>query len=148
MGRSLFGEEHEIFRDSFKKFLAKEVAPFIEKWEEDGIVPREMWNRLGDNGFLCPWLDEKYGGSGAGFEYSAIIIEELAYIGSHGLIAGLHSDIIVPYIYSFGNEEQKMKWLPGCATGDIVTAIAMTEPGTGSDLAAIRTTAVKTAIHM
>jgi acyl-CoA dehydrogenase len=143
MGRNLFSEEHEIFRDSFKKFLAKEVTPFIEKWEEDGIVPREMWNRLGDNGFLCPWLDEKYGGSGAGFEYSAIIIEELAYIGCHGLIAGLHSDIIVPYIYSFGNEEQKVRWLPGCASGDIVTAIAMTEPGTGSDLAAVRTTAVK-----
>jgi acyl-CoA dehydrogenase len=143
MSRTLFKEEHEIFRDSFKKFLAKEVIPYLEKWEEDGIVPREMWNRMGANGFLCPWLDEKYGGSGAGFEYSVIINEELFYIGATGLIAGLHSDIIVPYIHSFGNEEQKMKWLPGCASGDIVTAIAMTEPGTGSDLAAIRTTAVR-----
>jgi acyl-CoA dehydrogenase len=143
MGTSIFKEEHEIFRDSFKKFLAKEVAPCLEKWEEDGIVPREMWRKMGANGFLCPWLDEKYGGSGVGFEYSAIINEELSYIGASGLIAGLHSDIIVPYIYSFGNEEQKMKWLPGCASGDIVTAIAMTEPGTGSDLAAIRSTAVR-----
>lgn len=143
MGVTLFREEHEIFRDSFKKFLSKEVAPFIEQWEEEGIVPKEMWTKMGANGFLCPWLDEKYGGSGVGFEYSAIINEELSYIGANGLIAGLHSDIIVPYIYSFGNEEQKMKWLPGCASGDIVTAIAMTEPGTGSDLSAIRTTAVK-----
>lgn len=143
MCRSIFKEEHEIFRDSFKKFLAKEVTPCLEKWEEDGIVPREMWRKMGANGFLCPWLDEKYGGSGAGFEYSAIINEELSYIGATGLIAGLHSDIIVPYIYSFGSEERKMKWLPGCASGDIVTAIAMTEPGTGSDLAAIRTTAVR-----
>jgi acyl-CoA dehydrogenase len=143
MSRTLFKEEHEIFRDSFKKFLAKEVTPYLEKWEEDGIVPREMWNRMGANGFLCPWLDEKYGGSGAGFEYSVIINEELFYIGATGLIAGLHSDIIVPYIHSFGSEEQKMKWLPGCASGDIVTAIAMTEPGTGSDLAAIRATAVR-----
>jgi acyl-CoA dehydrogenase len=140
---TLFREEHEIFRDSFKKFLSKEVAPFIEQWEEEGIVPKEMWTKMGANGFLCPWLDEKYGGSGVGFEYSAIINQELSYIGANGLIAGLHSDIIVPYIYSFGNEEQKMKWLPGCASGDIVTAIAMTEPGTGSDLSAIRTTAVK-----
>ena len=143
MARNLYGEEHNIFRETFKKFLAKEVTPFIEKWEEEGIVPREMWRRMGENGFLCPWLDEKYGGSGAGFEYSVIINEELSYIGANGLIAGLHSDIIVPYIYSFGSEEQKQRWLPGCASGDIVTAIAMTEPGTGSDLAAIRTTALR-----
>lgn len=143
MSKTLFKEEHEIFRASFKKFLAKEVTPCLETWEEDGIVPREMWRKMGANGFLCPWLDEKYGGSGAGFEYSVIINEELFYIGATGLIAGLHSDIIVPYIHSFGSEEQKMKWLPGCASGDIVTAIAMTEPGTGSDLAAIRATAVR-----
>jgi acyl-CoA dehydrogenase len=143
MSRSLFKEEHDIFRDGFKKFLAKEVIPYLEEWERAGIVSREAWKKMGMNGFLCPWLDEKYGGSGVGFEYSVVINEELAYIGCQGLIAGLHSDIIVPYIYSFGNEEQKMKWLPGCASGDIVTAIAMTEPGTGSDLAAIRTTAVR-----
>ncbi|MFB3925142.1 MAG: acyl-CoA dehydrogenase family protein [Syntrophales bacterium] len=143
MGVTLFKEEHDIFRASFKKFLAKEVTPFLEEWEDAGIVPRQIWKKMGANGFLCPWLDEKYGGSGVGFEYSVIINEELSYIGANGLIAGLHSDIIVPYIHSFGNEEQKLKWLPGCASGDIVTAIAMTEPGTGSDLAAIRTTAVR-----
>lgn len=136
-------EEHDIFRDAFKKFLVKEVIPHMEEWEETGVVPREAWEKMGANGFLCPWLDEKYGGSGVGFEYSVIINEELGYIGAMGLFAGLHSDIIVPYINSYGNEEQKMKWLPGCASGDIITAIAMTEPDTGSDLAAIRTTAIK-----
>lgn len=143
MSRALFKEEHDIFRDAFKKFLAKEVIPYLEEWEHVGIVPKEIWKKMGTNGFLCPWLDEKYGGSGVGFEYSVIINEELAFIGCLGLIPGLHSDIIVPYINSFGNDEQKKKWLPGCASGDIVTAIAMTEPGTGSDLAAIRTTAVR-----
>ena len=143
MGNTLFKEEHDIFREAFKKFLSKEVTPFLEEWEQDGIVSREIWRKMGANGFLCPWLDEKYGGSGVGFEYSVIINEQLASIGCTGFLAGLHSDIIVPYLYNFGNEEQKMKWLPGCASGDIVTAIAMTEPGAGSDLAAIRTTAVR-----
>jgi acyl-CoA dehydrogenase len=136
MSRLLFREEHDIFRDAFKKFLAKEVIPYLEEWEHAGIVPKEVWKKMGTNGFLCPWLDEKYGGSGVGFEYSVVINEELAYIGCLGLIPGLHSDIIFPYINSFGNDEQKEKWLPDCASGDIVTAIAMTEPGTGSDLAA------------
>jgi acyl-CoA dehydrogenase len=98
---------------------------------------------MGDNGFLCPWVDEKYGGAGGDFLYSVIICEEMFYRGITGLVAPLHSDIIVPYIDSYGSEEQKMKWLPGCVTGDILTAIAMTEPNTGSDLAAIRTTAVR-----
>ena len=143
MRSSLFSEEHDIFRAAFRKFLSKEIAPHLEEWERDGIVPREAWKKMGENGYLCPWVDEKYGGSGVGFEYSVIINEELAYVGCLGLAAGLHSDIIVPYINSFGNEQQKMKWLPGCASGDIITAIAMTEPGAGSDLAAIRTTAVR-----
>jgi len=143
MRRGLFKEEHDIFRDAFKKFIHKEVTPFIEHWEEDEIIPKEMWKKMGENGFLCPWMEEKYGGSGVGFEYSVIINEELTYVGAHGLLAGLHSDIIVPYIHSFANEEQKMRWLPGCASGDIITAVAMTEPGTGSDLAAVRTTAIR-----
>jgi len=143
MRRGLFKEEHDIFRDAFKKFIHKEVTPFIEQWEEDEIIPKEMWKKMGENGFLCPWMEEKYGGSGVGFEYSVIINEELTYVGAHGLLAGLHSDIIVPYIHSFANEEQKMRWLPGCASGDIITAVAMTEPGTGSDLAAVRTTAIR-----
>ncbi len=143
MRRALFKEEHEIFRDAFGKFLDKEITPFVEQWEEDGIIPREIWNKMGDQGFLCPWVEERYGGSDVGFEYSVIINEELFYRGITGILAGLHSDIVVHYINDNGNEEQKMRWLPGCVSGDIVTAVAMTEPNTGSDLAAIRTTAVR-----
>jgi acyl-CoA dehydrogenase len=147
MGRAIFKEEHDIFRAAFKKFLAKEVVPNLEQWEKDGMVPRDAWIKMGQNGFLCPWMEEKYGGIGAGYEYSVIIMEELGYAGASGLVAGLHSDIIVPYLHSFGSEEQKMKWLPGCASGEIITAIAMTEPNTGSDLSAIRTTAVRDGDH-
>lgn len=143
MGRKIFKNEHQIFRESFRKFLDKEVVPFIDQWEKDGMVPKDVWKKMGRNGFLCPWMEEQYGGSSAGYEYSVVINEELSYAGANGLLAGLHSDIIVPYLHSFGNEEQKMRWLPGCASGDIVTAVAMTEPGTGSDLAAIRATAVR-----
>jgi len=143
MPRKLFTQEHHIFRESFRKFLGKEVVPFLEKWEHDGIVPKNIWRKIGENGYLCPWLEEEYGGSNAGYEYSVIINEELSYVGATGLLAGLHSDIVVPYLHSFGNEEQKNRWLPGCASGNIITAIAMTEPGTGSDLAAIRATAVR-----
>jgi acyl-CoA dehydrogenase len=143
MPRKLFTQEHHIFRESFRKFLGKEVVPYLEQWEHDGIVPKNIWRKMGENGYLCPWLEEEYGGSNAGYEYSVIINEELSYVGATGLLAGLHSDIVVPYLHSFGNEEQKKRWLPGCASGNIITAIAMTEPGTGSDLAAIRATAVR-----
>ena len=143
MPRKLFTQEHQIFRESFRKFLEKEVIPFLDKWEHDKIVPKDVWVKMGKSGFLCPWLEEEYGGSNAGYEYSVVINEELSFVGATGLLAGLHSDIIVPYIHSFGNEEQKKRWLPGCASGNIITAVAMTEPGTGSDLAAIRATAVK-----
>jgi len=143
MNKEIFKEEHFIFRDAFCKFLDKEVVPYYEEWEEAGIVPRELWRKFGENGYLCTWMPEEYGGLGAGFEYAAIIIHELNYRGISGIAAGLHSDIVVPYIYSYGNEEQKKKWLPGCVTGEIITAVAMTEPGAGSDLAAMRTTAVK-----
>ncbi|HOK06227.1 MAG TPA: acyl-CoA dehydrogenase family protein [Syntrophales bacterium] len=147
MERSIFKEEHVIFRDSFRKFLEREIKPHLERWEEEGIVPREAWKKMGANGYLCPWLEECYGGMGAGFEYSVVIIEELARAGCSGLLAGLHSDIIVPYIHSYGTEEQKARWLPGCASGDVITAVAMTEPDTGSDLAAIRTAAVREGDH-
>ena len=147
MERPLFKEEHIIFRDSLKKFLDKEISPQFEQWEKDGIVPKEAWRKMGENGFLCPWLEEKYGGPGADFLYSVAICEELFYRGITGLVAPLHSDIIVPYIHSFGSEEQKLKWLPGCASGETLTAVAMTEPNTGSDLAAIRTTAIRDGDH-
>ncbi len=147
MERKLFKEEHVIFRDSLTKFLDKEISPQFEQWEKDGIVSRDAWKKMGENGFLCPWLEEKYGGPGADFLYSVVICEELFYRGITGLVAPLHSDIIVPYIHSFGSEEQKLKWLPGCASGETLTAVAMTEPNTGSDLAAIRTTAIRDGDH-
>jgi acyl-CoA dehydrogenase len=138
-----FTEEHQIFRESVRRYFEKEVTPNGDKWEKDGIVPREAWRKFGAQGFLCPWLPEEYGGSGADFLYSFILTEELARTHCGGFFFPLHSDIIVPYIYTYGNDEQKRKWLPGCVTGECITALAMTEPGTGSDLSAIRTTAVK-----
>ena len=144
MDRSVvFGEEHEMFRQAFRKWLEKEVVPHHDQWEKDGIVPREIWLNAGEQGFLCPTLPEEYGGVGADFLYSIIEIEECARARVTGLSFSLHNDIVVPYIYEFGTEEQKKKWLPKCATGEVITAVAMTEPNTGSDLASIRTTAIK-----
>jgi acyl-CoA dehydrogenase len=142
-----YTEEHHIFRESVRRYYEKEVTPNADKWEKDGIVPKEAWKKFGQQGFLCPCLPEEYGGSNADFLYSFILTEELARTHCGGFFFPLHSDIIVPYIYTYGNEEQKKKWLPACVTGDIITALAMTEPGTGSDLAAIRTTAVKDGDH-
>jgi acyl-CoA dehydrogenase len=143
MKRRIFSEEHNIFRDAFRKFLEKEVVPKHPQWEIDGIVPLEMWRKAGEQGFLCPWLPEEYGGSGADFLYSVIEIEENARMRNHGFMMNLHGDVVVPYIAAFGSKEQKAKWLPGCVTGEIVTAVAMTEPGAGSDLASISATAVR-----
>lgn len=143
MDRNIFEEEHNIFRDAVRKFLQKEVVPYHEQWEKDGICPREIYLKAGEQGFLCPWLPEEYGGSGVDFLYSTIINEECIFARNSGFMMGLHSDVVVPYIYSFGNEEQKKKWLPGCASGELISAVAMTEPGAGSDLASIKTTAVK-----
>jgi acyl-CoA dehydrogenase len=140
-----YTQEHSIFRESIRRFFDKEVTPYVEEWEKAGIVPRELWEKFGAQGFLCPWLPEEYGGVEADFLYSLIGIEEAASTHCAGFVFPLHSDIIVPYIYAYGNEEQKKRWLPGCVTGEYITAVAMTEPGTGSDLAAIRTTAVKDA---
>ncbi len=138
-----YSEEHRIFRDSLRKYLEKEVIPHVEDWEEAGIVPRSAWKGMGEQGFLAMHVPEEYGGFGADFLYSVIVTEELCRTNHTGLAASLHSDIIVPYIEAFGTEEQKKKYLPGCVSGDIITAIAMTEPNTGSDLAAIKTTAVE-----
>jgi acyl-CoA dehydrogenase len=143
MQRHVFNEEHELFREQFKRFCAREVTPNIERWEEQRIVDRDAWSKAGSQGFLCPWVDPKYGGSGVDFGYSAIIDEEVIRAGSSGFAISLHNDICVPYIASFGSEEQKERWLPGCVSGELVTAIAMTEPNTGSDLAAIKTTAIR-----
>ena len=138
-----YTEEHRMFRDSLKRFLAKEIVPHVEEWEEAGIVPREAWKKMGDQGFLAMNVPEEYGGLGADFLYSVIVTEEMTRTNHSGLAAPLHTDIIVPYIVAFASEEQKHKYLPGCISGDIITAIAMTEPNTGSDLAAMKTTAVE-----
>ncbi len=143
MERKLFSEEHNIFRDGFRKFLEKEIVPHHEQWEKDGKVSREAWLKAGEQGFLCPWLPEEYGGFNADFLYSVIMAEECVNARVSGYMIGLHTDIVVPYINSFGNAEQKKRWLPKCVTGEYITAVAMTEPGAGSDLASINTTAVK-----
>ena len=143
MDRTLFTEEHEAFRKAFRQFADREIVPNQARWREQGQVDREIWRKAGAQGFLCPWLEEKYGGPGADFLCSVVIMEELARYYESGLAMALHSDIIVPYIHAFGTEDQKQKWLPGCASGEFVTAIGMPAPGTGSDLAALATTAVK-----
>ena len=138
-----YQEEHRIFRDTFRKFLEKEIVPHVEQWEEDGIVPRWAWKKLGDNGFLCTAVPVEYGGQEADFLYSAILIEEMARANFYGLSARLHSDVVVPYLVQLASEEQKKKYLPGCIAGNILMAIAMTEPAAGSDLAGIKTTATE-----
>ncbi|MBW1810914.1 MAG: acyl-CoA dehydrogenase family protein [Deltaproteobacteria bacterium] len=138
-----YAEEHEIFRQALKKFLEKEIVPHIEEWEEAGIVPREIWRKTGEQGFLCMDVPEEYGGLGADFLYSVIMTEEMARTNHTGLATALHSDVVVPYITAFGSEDLKKKYLPKCISGEFITAIGMTEPNTGSDLAAIKTTAVE-----
>lgn len=138
-----YSEEHRIFRETVRRFFEKEVIPYADEWEEAGIVPKDVWLKMGEQGFLCMDVPEEYGGFGADFLYSVILSEELGKTGNTGLAAPLHSDIVVPYITAYGSEELKKKYLPGCVSGETITAIAMTEPNTGSDLAAIRTTAVE-----
>ncbi|HPD56226.1 MAG TPA: acyl-CoA dehydrogenase family protein [Smithellaceae bacterium] len=136
-----YQEEHIIFREGFRRFLAKEIVPHVEEWEEDGIVPRWAWKKLGEQGYLCTSVPARYGGQEADFLFSAILIEEMARANFYGLSARLHSDVVVPYIVQFATEGQKKKYLPGCVSGDIITAIAMSEPQAGSDVAGIKTTA-------
>ena len=143
MDRKIFSEEHEIFRQGFKKFLERNVVPHQAEWKKNGIVSREIWKLAGKEGYLCPWVEEKYGGSGVDFIYSVVMMEEIARIMESGFAMNLHSDIVVPYLAAFGSDEQKQRWLPGCVSGELITAVAMTEPGTGSDLQAIKTSAVR-----
>ena len=140
--RTVFESEHEMFRDSFRKFLLEEAVPFHEQWEKDGQVSTEFWRKAGEMGYLSPTVPESYGGVGVDFRYNAVVAEEIANFGLTGVGFGLHSDIAVPYIMAYGTEEQKKKYLPGCVNGEIITAIAMTEPGTGSDLQGVKTNAV------
>ena len=143
--RTLFTPDHESFRDSFRKFIEKEIAPFHAEWEEQGYVAREVWNKAGENGFLCMSMPEQYGGSDADKLFSVIQFEELARAGTSGIGYSLHSEIVAPYILHYGTEEQKAKYLPKLATGEMIGAIAMSEPAAGSDLQGIKTTAIQQA---
>ena len=145
---SILEQEHEDFRAVARAFFDKEVVPFHAQWERDGIVDRAVWRRAGERGLLCFDVEETYGGPGiADFRYNMVLAEESARAGASGPGFAVHTDIIVPYISSLGTAEQKQRWLPGCVSGDLVTAIAMTEPGAGSDLQGIRTTAVDAGDH-
>jgi acyl-CoA dehydrogenase len=137
-----YTEAHKDFRARLRDFVAQEITPFAAQWEIDKGVPREIWRRMGREGFLCTDLGPEYGGRGGDFLYSLIVTEEMSRTGITGVAAALHSDIVVPYITAFGSDEQKGRWLPGCVSGDIVTAVAMTEPDAGSDLAGMKTSAV------
>ncbi|MFI0503762.1 acyl-CoA dehydrogenase family protein [Streptomyces albogriseolus] len=146
--RALYGPGHEAFRETVRTFLTKEVLPHHERWEKDGVVDREVWRKAGRQGLLGMAVDEEYGGGGTDdFRYSAVLIEEFARAGASGLALSLHNDIVGPYLTRLANDEQKRRWLPGFTSGDLVTAIAMTEPGAGSDLQGIRTTATDRGDH-
>ena len=140
--RTLFSSEHELFRESVRKFFEQEAVPFHAQWEKDGHIDRALWNKAGEAGMLCSHIPEEYGGMAADFLYSAVVIEEQARLGLTGVGFSLHSDIVAPYILHYGNEEQKQYYLPKLVSGELVTAIAMTEPGTGSDVQGVKTTAV------
>lgn len=141
--RSLFSSDHEAFRDAFRRFMDKEIAPFHEQWEEQGYVDRKVWNKAGENGFLCMTMPEEYGGAGADKLYSVVQMEELGRGGFTGIGYSLHSEIVAPYILHYGTEAQKKKYLPKLASGEMVGAIAMSEPAAGSDLQGVKTTALK-----
>lgn len=141
--RSLFNADHEAFRDSFRRFVEKEITPFHDAWEDQGYVDREVWRKAGQNGFLCMTMPEAYGGAGADRLYSVAQMEELARAGVSGIGYGLHSEIVAPYILHYGTEAQKQKYLPRLASGDMVGAIAMSEPAAGSDLQGVKTTAIR-----
>ena len=141
--RTLFNEDHEAFRVTVRRFFETEVAPYHEKWEEQQHIDRSLWNKAGELGMLCATMPEEYGGAGVDRMYSVILMEEQARVGDSATGFSLHSDIVANYINNFGSEDQKQTWLPKMATGEAVGAIAMTEPGTGSDLQAIRTTALE-----
>jgi alkylation response protein AidB-like acyl-CoA dehydrogenase len=148
MNRNLFEEEHRIYRASFREFVKREIAPFHAQWEEAGIVPRELWCKAGSHGFLCMSVPEEYGGAGVDdFRYNMIVNEELARAGASGPAFALHTDVAAPYLLHLASAERKRRWLPGIVRGEQILAIAMTEPNTGSDLAAIQTSAERESGH-
>jgi hypothetical protein len=141
--RTLFNADHDAFRDAFRRFVDKEVAPFHEAWEKQGYVDRELWRKAGANGYLCPTMPEAYGGAGVDKLYSVEQMEELARGGFTGVGFGLHSEIVAPYVLHYGTEDQKQRYLPRLASGEMVGAIAMSEPAAGSDLQGIKSTALR-----
>lgn len=146
--RVVYDDDHEAFRESFRRFLAARVIPDYDTWEREGLVPREVFAEAGGHGFLGMAVDEEFGGGGTDdFRFNAIIAEEVAHAGVMSFGVNLHNDICVPYFLAYSNEEQRRRWLPGLVSGELIAAIAMTEPGTGSDLAGIATTAVRDGDH-
>ncbi len=141
--RTLFSADHEAFRDGFRRFMEREIAPHHAAWEEQGFVDRAVWNKAGANGFLCMTMPEQYGGAGADKLYSVVQMEELARCGYSGIGWGLHSEIVAPYILHYGTPEQRQRYLPRLASGELVGAIAMSEPAAGSDLQGIKATALR-----
>ena len=147
MRRDVYGEDHDLYREQFRRFAEKEIAPKIAAWNEAGMPDRATWRRLGEEGFLGASMPEQYGGAGGDFLFDAIVMEELAGLRAHALMFSLHIDICAPYIRDFGSEEHKQKFLTGAIRGDVLLAVAMTEPGTGSDLAAVQTRAIRDGDH-
>jgi alkylation response protein AidB-like acyl-CoA dehydrogenase len=150
MRRAVFEVDHDLFRDAFRQFLAKHVTPSFDRWEADGIVDRELFTAAGESGFIGFGAPEEFGGGGVrDFRYNAIIAEEIQYadVGAAGLGLTLHTDICLPYFLDLTNDEQKSRWLPGIISGELITAVAMTEPGAGSDLAGMKTTAIRDGDH-
>jgi acyl-CoA dehydrogenase len=141
--RTLFREEHDIFRASVRKFVEREIVPFHAKWEEDGVVPRELWLKAGAAGLLCCTVPEAYGGMGLDYLFDVVVFEELWRSGASGPGFLIHTDLVATYLLSFGTEEQKRKWLPKMVSGEAIGSLGMTEPHAGSDLKAIRTRAVR-----
>ncbi|MEZ4590846.1 MAG: acyl-CoA dehydrogenase family protein [Chloroflexota bacterium] len=148
MKRTIFDDEHNMFRDAVRRFVQNEIAPHHEQWEHDGIVPRDIWLKAGELGFLCMDAPEAYGGLEIDdYRYNAVVVEELTRAGASGVGFGLHNDVNMPYFLKYTTAEQKARWLPGMIAGELITAIAMTEPGAGSDLKGVRTTAVRQGDH-
>jgi len=145
--RTLFTADHEAFRDSVRRFIEREIAPHHAAWEEQGYVDREVWRKAGANGMLCLTMPEQYGGAGVDKLFSIVQIEELTRAGCSGIGFGLHSEIVAPYLLRYGTEAQKARWLPKLASGDSIGAIAMSEPAAGSDLQAVKTTALRDGDH-
>lgn len=138
INRRIFNSEHDVFRDSVRKWAAAELAPNSEQWRADGMVPKSAWKKAGQQGYLCMWADEAYGGAGMeDYRYDQILVEEVLPVES-GFFMGLHNRVVGPYLNNLATDEQKARWLPGCVSGDTILSIAMTEPGTGSDLAGMK----------